>query len=80
MVIAMIFGAHLLPYGWLYKSITYMILSVLLSVAALIIGLNFAPFVLAIVMIGVEIVFSICLWIEVKAFRYRTPEEVNHGS
>lgn len=67
MVIAMIFGAHLLPYGWLYKSKTYMVLSVLISVAALIVGLNFAPYILAIMMIGIEIVFSICLWLEVKA-------------
>ena len=28
MVIAMIFGAHLLPFGWLYKSKSYMVFSV----------------------------------------------------
>jgi hypothetical protein len=67
MVIAMIFGAHLLPYGWLYKSKTYMVLSVFIPVAALIIGLNFAPFILAIMMIGIEIIFSVCLLIEVKS-------------
>ena len=67
MVIAMIFGAHLLPYSWLYKSRTYMVLSILISVAALIVGLNYAPYVLALMMIGIEAVFSVCLWIEVKA-------------
>jgi hypothetical protein len=67
MVIAIIFGAHLLPFGWLYKSKTYMVLSVLISVAALIVGLNCAPYVLAAMMIGIEIVFSGCLWLEVKA-------------
>lgn len=67
MVIAMIFGAHLLPYGWLYKSKTYMVLSVLISVAALIVGLNFAPYILAIMMLGIEIVFSVFLWLEVKS-------------
>jgi hypothetical protein len=70
MVIAMIFGAHLLPYGWLYKSKTYLILSVLISIAALIVGLRFEPYVLAIMMIGIEIVFSVCLWVEVKRCRF----------
>ncbi len=67
MVIAMIFGAHLLPYGWLYKSKTYIVLSVFITVAALVVGLHFAPYVLAVMMIGVEIVFSACLWVEVKS-------------
>jgi hypothetical protein len=70
MVIAMIFGAHLLPYGWLYKSKTYMVLSVVIAVAALFIGLSFAPHVLAIMMIGIEIFFSACLWFEVKALSH----------
>ena len=67
MVIAMIFGAHLLPYGWLYKSKTYMILSVFITIAALIVGLNFEPYFLAVMMIGVEIIFSVCVWLESKA-------------
>ena len=66
MVVAMIFGAHLLPYGWLYKSKTYMVLSVVISVAALIVGLKFEPYVLAVMMIVIEIVFSVCLSIENK--------------
>jgi hypothetical protein len=67
MVIAMIFGAHLMPYGWLYQSKTYMILSVCIPIAALIVGLNFEPFVLAAMMICVEMIFSVCLWLETKA-------------
>jgi hypothetical protein len=66
MVIVMIFGAHLLPYSWLYKSKTYMVLSVIIPIAALIIGLNFQPYILAIMMIVIEIIFSICLVIENK--------------
>lgn len=66
MVIAIIFGAHLLPYGWLYKSKTYLVLAVFIPIASLIIGLNFAPYVLALMMIFVEIAFSICLVIENK--------------
>lgn len=66
MVIAMIFGAHLLPYGWLYKSKTYFVLSVIISVGSLIVGSNFQPYVLAAMMIVIEVVFSICLLIENK--------------
>jgi hypothetical protein len=64
MVIAMIFGAHLMPYGWLYHSKTYMVYSVAIPVMALCVGLNFDPFVLAMVMIFVEITFCICLVVE----------------
>ena len=64
MVIAMIFGAHLLPFGWLYKSKTYMILSVVISLAALFVGLRFEPYVLATMMIGIEVIFAICLFVE----------------
>ena len=67
MVIAMIFGAHLLPYGWLYMSKTYMVLSVFIPIFSLIVGLNFEPYILGLSMIIIETVFSIILWLEVKS-------------
>ena len=66
MILAMIFGAHLLPYGWLYKSKSYMILSAVIPVAVLIIGVNFPPYFVAGFMIAVEIVFSLLLINEVR--------------
>ena len=69
MVIVMIFGAHLLPYSWLYKSKTYMVLSVIIPISGLIVGLNFAPYILAIMMIFIEILFSISLVIENKKLK-----------
>ena len=66
MVLAMIFGAHLFPYGWLYRSTSYMILSVLIPIAALIVGINFPPYIVAGCMIAVEIVFSLLLVFEIK--------------
>jgi len=66
MVLAMIFGAHLLPYGWLYKSKSYFVLSGIIPIAALVVGLNFAPSVVAGMMVVVEIVFSLLLFLEVK--------------
>ena len=64
MIIAMIFGAHLLPYGWLYKSKSYIVFAILIPVLSLIVGVNFEPYVIAIMMIGIEILFSIGLIFE----------------
>ncbi|MBK7456059.1 MAG: hypothetical protein IPJ46_20745 [Anaerolineales bacterium] len=66
MILAMIFGAHLLPYGWLYKSKSYIVLSIVIPVAVLIIGVNFPPSFVAGFMIAVEIIFSLLLINEVK--------------
>ena len=64
MVIAMIFGAHLLPYSWLYKSKTYMIMSILISISSLIIGSISTRTVLSIMMIAFEGIFTILLIVE----------------
>ena len=61
MILAIIFGAHLLPYSWLYKSRVYLVLSILIPFLALIIGLNFEPVILALTMMGIEIIFSLAL-------------------
>ena len=66
MTYAMIFGAHLLPYGWLYKSKTYYILSGVIPVSVLIIGISLFPAAIAVFMLCTEIVFCICLLIENK--------------
>ena len=66
MVYAMIFGAHLLPYGWLYQSKTYYTFSVVIPIAVLVIGVNYSAVVIAAMMIGMETALSICLWLEVR--------------
>lgn len=66
MVLAMIFGAHLLPFGWLYLSKTYTALSLIIPIAALIVGVSLSPFAVAAMMIIIEIVFSVLLYLEVK--------------
>lgn len=64
MVYTMIFGAHLMPFGWLYRSKSYYIFSALIPIAALIMGLFFPPVVLSAMMVITEIVFCICLGAE----------------
>jgi len=67
MVYAMIFGAHLMPYSWLYQSKSYMLMSILVPILALVVGLMAQPYVLAGIMFGLEIAFSIALVVENKA-------------
>lgn len=66
MVIAIIFGGHLLPYGWLYKSKSYIVFAILVPILSLIVGISFKPYILAIMMILIEIIFSVCLILENK--------------
>ena len=67
MVYAMIFGAHLLPFGWLYQSKTYYIFSVLVPILVLFFVFNYPTVTIAILMLFIEIIFCICLIMENKA-------------
>lgn len=66
MILAMIFGAHLLPYGWLYRSKSYMVMSVIIPIIVLIIGINLPSYMVAGIMVLIEILFSMLLVFEVK--------------
>jgi hypothetical protein len=72
MIVAMIFGAHLMPYGWLYQSKSYLVLSALIPIVALIISLNYPPSVLAGIMVMIEIVFCIALIAEEDASKLKS--------
>lgn len=71
MVYAMIFGAHLLPFGWLYRSKAYYVLSVFVPIGSLILGLCFSSVSVAVFMFITEVVFCCCLVIENKADKQR---------
>ena len=64
MVFAMVFGAHLMPFGWLYQSRAYTVLSVAIPLFALIAGMYCPNWLLALMMLAVEVVFSILLYLE----------------
>src|SRR6056297_1517775 len=66
MIVAMIFGAHLLPFGWLYQSKSYMVMSIIIPITALIIGVNFPSYMVAGVMVLAVVIFSLLLVFEVK--------------
>ena len=65
MVYAMVFGAHLLPYSWLYKSLSYRIFSIAIPIVSLIIGCIFSAFSVTVTMLIIEIIFVIALFIEI---------------
>lgn len=64
MILAIIFGAHLLPFGWLYKSKAYSVMSILISFTAIIIGVIFNSAVVSIVMVLFEVIF--CIWLSLE--------------
>ncbi|MCK8058930.1 MULTISPECIES: hypothetical protein [unclassified Fusibacter] len=66
MVMAMIFGAHLLPYSWIYKSTSYKVFAIIIPLMALIVGSFYTSVTVAVLMIAVEVVFSVLLLQEVK--------------
>ena len=62
----MIFGAHLMPFSWLYQSRSYLVFSIVIPIAALIVGLIYSTPVLAAMMFVFETIFSWCLYLEVR--------------
>lgn len=72
MILAMIYGAHLLPYSWLYDSKSYFYISIILTPAILVIGIIYNPVIIAAIMLTCQIIFSILLLFEIKIFNYKT--------
>lgn len=66
MILAMVFGGHLLPFSWLYKSKSYTYSSVLVTLGALIIGCTCSPIYIALFMFAYEAILTVCLYWENK--------------
>jgi hypothetical protein len=66
MILAMIFGAHLLPYSWLYQSRSYQIFAILIPLLTLLIGLLYSPALVAGLMILIELIFVFTLSLEIS--------------
>lgn len=64
MVYAIIFGAHLLPYGWLYQSKAYYVFSAVIPVTVLLVGLYYSSSAVAVFMLLTEVIF--CIWLTVE--------------
>jgi len=69
MVYAMVFGAHLLPYSWLYKSKSYKLFAIIIPILALVIGNLFSGVVVAGIVAVTELIFVFILQKEVRIFK-----------
>ena len=66
MIYAMVFGAHLLPFGWLYDTKSYTVVSIVETIAAMVINLVFGAVAMAAFMIVMQIFLSIVLFTDVR--------------
>ena len=68
MVYAMVFEAHLVPYSWLYKSLSYRIFVIAIPIVSLVVGCVFSAFSVAVTMLIIEVLFVFSLVVEVRMF------------
>lgn len=66
MVYAMVFGAHLLPFSWVYDSKAYLVISIVETVGALVLYFLLGSIAVAAFIAVGEIVLSILLWLDCR--------------
>ena len=66
MLFARVFGAHLLPFSWLYESKTYLVMSLVTTIGSMVISIFATELYVGIFMIVCQIVMSILLLIECR--------------
>ena len=64
MLYAMVFGAHLLPYGWVYDSKAYTFAAIIETIGILVIYHLFGNALTAVFMIVIQMIVCICLSFE----------------
>ncbi len=73
MIVAIIFGAHLLPFSWLFKSRAYLVAAVFIPILITGVGWNLAEtrtFVIPLVMLTIELLFAALLCMENRRSGY----------
>lgn len=66
MLYAMVFGAHLLPFGWIYDSFAYKFISIIDTIGAIIICLKWGVVPMIVFVIIAQIILCVSLFSEVK--------------
>ena len=66
MIYAVVFGAHLLPFGWVYDSIAYKIMAVAETIGAVLIAVFFGTVPMVAFMIVMELLLCILLAVEIR--------------
>jgi hypothetical protein len=69
MIIAVIFGAHLLPFSWLYNSKAYLVMSIIIPLVVIVLGWGLdggISYLIPAFMVFAEVIFSVWLALENK--------------
>jgi len=66
MVYAIIVGAHFLPYGWLYRSKMYTVFSIVMPIGCFLLGMRFAPWMVAAAFFIMEVVLCAGVLLELR--------------
>jgi len=66
MIFAMVFGAHLLPFSWVYQSRTYLVMSLVITIGSLVIGSIFGDVVMGVFLALCQVVTSVSLLLECR--------------
>ena len=78
MIYAMVFGAHLLPFSWVYDSKPYMVFAIIETIAALAVSLFFPNIVLAAFMVIMQAILSLLLFFDMRKAE-KTSESRNNN-
>ena len=76
MLFAMVFGAHLLPFSWLYDSKTYLVMSLVTTFGSMLISIFASEIYVGLFMIVCQIVMSVLLLIECRKLDHAQKAEV----
>ncbi|MCR5328375.1 MAG: hypothetical protein K6E12_05975 [Saccharofermentans sp.] len=66
MIYAMIFGAHLIPFSWIYQSRTYLVMSLVITIGSLVTGSLFGDVVMGVFLTLCQVVTSSALLLECR--------------
>ncbi len=76
MLFAMVFGAHLLPFSWLYDSKTYLVMSLVTTFGSMLISIFAGEVYVGIFMIVCQVIMSVLLLIECRKLERAQKENV----
>jgi len=66
MLYGMIFGAHLMPFAWVYESKTYLIMSIIVTLGSLLTACVFGNIVMGVFLVICQIITSVSLLAECR--------------
>ncbi|MBO4408691.1 MAG: hypothetical protein J5786_05395 [Clostridiales bacterium] len=69
MLYAIVFGAHLLPFGWVYKNKSYMLIAIIETLGALLTNIHWGNAATCIFMVIMEIILCIFLVSDIRKGR-----------